>query len=93
MSGNKDQKTKLAKKVCEKNWGGVRGEKSVRKKPLAKSSEIILGKVVGKKGKKSSKKVKISSKKFQKKVKKSFNFFLKKSSKKVKKVQKKFKKS
>ena len=58
MSGNKNQKTKLAKKFVKKfGWGGVRGEKSVRKKPFAKSSKNILGKVGGKKGQKNSKKV------------------------------------
>ena len=65
MSCNKNQKTKLAKKVCEKIWGGgVRGEKLVRKKLFAKSSEFFLGKVGGKEGqkkfKKSKKKIKIS---------------------------------
>ena len=73
MSGNKYQKTKLAKKVCEKIWGvGVRGEKSVRKKPFAKSSKNVLGKVGRKKGQKKFekkfKKVRISSKKSLKKV-------------------------
>ena len=46
---------------------GVRGEKSVRKKPFAKSSENVLGKVGRKKGQKKFekkfKKVRISSKK------------------------------
>ena len=47
--------------------GGVRGEKSIRKKPFAKSSENILGKVGGEK----ANKLKKALKKVLKKVKKS----------------------
>ena len=83
MSGNKNQKTKLAKKVCEKIWGGgSQGEKLVRKKLFAKSSEIFLGKVGGKEGQKKFKKSKIKVQKIQKKVKKSLHFFFKKKFKK-----------
>ena len=76
MSGNKNRKTKLAKKVCEKIWGGgSQGRKVSKKKALSKKFRNYFGKSCGEKGQKSSKKVKISSKKFQKKIKKSFNFF------------------
>ena len=57
MSGNKNQKTKLAKKFVEKfGWGGVRGEKSIIKNPLQKVPKIFWEKLGEKKGKKSLKK-------------------------------------
>ena len=48
MSGNKNQKTKLAKKVCEKIWvGGSQGRKVSKKKTLCKKFPKYFGKSWG----------------------------------------------
>ena len=90
MSGNKNQKTKLAKKFCEKIWGGGgQGRKVSKKKALSKKFRNYFGKSCGEKGQKKFKKSQNKFKKISKKSKKIIQFFFKKKFKKSLKSSKK----